>query len=76
VGLDRSGPLHGTAALARQRARRSRPSVGAGEGGRGRPVGRGGPKGLVGQLAAGPIGPEAKKNPFGIKIGFLNLPRL
>jgi hypothetical protein len=24
----------------------------------------------------GPIGPEAEKNPFGIKIGFLNLLRL
>jgi hypothetical protein len=27
----------------------------------------------VGHLAAGPIGPEAEKNPFRIKIGFLNL---
>jgi hypothetical protein len=30
----------------------------------------------VGQLAAGPIGPEAEKNPFGIKIRFLNLSKL
>jgi hypothetical protein len=30
----------------------------------------------VGRLAAGPIGPEAEKNPFKIKIGFLNLPML
>jgi hypothetical protein len=30
----------------------------------------------VGQLAAGWIGSEAKKNHFRIKIGFLNLPRL
>jgi hypothetical protein len=30
----------------------------------------------LGRLAAGPVGPEAEKNPFGIKIGFLNLPRL
>jgi hypothetical protein len=30
----------------------------------------------MGQLAAGPIGPEAEKNTFGIKIEFLNLPRL
>jgi hypothetical protein len=30
----------------------------------------------VGRLAAGLIGLEAKKNPFTIKIGFLNLPRL
>jgi hypothetical protein len=39
-------------------------------------VGPGGPKGRVGRLAAGPIGPEAEKNPFKIKIGFLNLPML
>jgi hypothetical protein len=30
----------------------------------------------VGWLATGPIGPEAEKNPFGIKIGILNLPWL
>jgi hypothetical protein len=30
----------------------------------------------VGRLASGLIGPKAEKNPFGIKIGFLNLPRL
>jgi hypothetical protein len=41
-------------------------------GGRRCPAGPGGPKGRVGQLAAGPIGPEAEKNPFRIKIGFLN----
>jgi hypothetical protein len=29
----------------------------------------------VGRLAAGPIGPKAEKNPFGIKIEFFNLPR-
>jgi hypothetical protein len=39
-------------------------------------VGPGGPKGRVGRLAAGPIGPEAEKNPFKIKFGFLNLPML
>jgi hypothetical protein len=27
-------------------------------------------------LAAGPVRPEAEKNPFRIKIGFLNLPWL
>jgi hypothetical protein len=41
-----------------------------------RHAGLGGPKGRVGRLAAGPIGPEAEKYPFGIKIGFLNLPML
>jgi hypothetical protein len=30
----------------------------------------------VGQVAARLIEPEAEKNPFGIKIGILNLPRL
>jgi hypothetical protein len=30
----------------------------------------------VRRLAAWPIGPEAEKNLFGIKIGFLNLSRL
>jgi hypothetical protein len=47
-----------------------------GEGGRGRLVGPSGPKGRLGWLADGPVGPEAEKNPFRIKIGFLNLPRL
>jgi hypothetical protein len=37
------------------------PCFGAG-GGRRRPVGPGGPKGLVGQLAAGLIGPKAREN--------------
>jgi hypothetical protein len=45
-------------------------------GGRRRPTGSGGPKCPVGWVAAGPIESEGKKNPFGIKIGFLNLPRL
>jgi hypothetical protein len=27
----------------------------------------------MGRLAAGLVGPEAEKNPFRIKIGFLNL---
>jgi hypothetical protein len=58
------------AALARRRARRRWHSAGASEGGKGRPTGPDGPKGRVGQLAAGPIGPEAEKNPLGIKIGF------
>jgi hypothetical protein len=38
-----------------------------------RPEGPSGPNGRVGQLATGPIGPEAEKNPFRIKIRFLNL---
>jgi hypothetical protein len=33
-------------------------------GGRRRPAGLGGPKGWVGRLAAGPIGPEAEKKSF------------
>jgi hypothetical protein len=33
----------------------------------------GGQRVRVGQLATGPIGPEAEKNPFRIKIRFLNL---
>jgi hypothetical protein len=37
--------------------------------------GRGGQKGRMGRLAAGPVGSEAEKNPFE-KIGFFNLPRL
>jgi hypothetical protein len=65
----------GAAALARRRVSWRRRSAGVGEGARGRPAGPGGPKGRVGRLDAGPIGPEAKKNPFRIKIGFLNLPR-
>jgi hypothetical protein len=35
-----------------------------------------GEKGRMGWQAAGLIGPKAEKNPFKIKIGFLNLPRL
>jgi hypothetical protein len=60
----------------------TRPSSGGGAcsilawGGRRRLAGPGGPKCPVGRLAAGPIGSEAKKNHFGIKIGFLNQPRL
>jgi hypothetical protein len=46
-----------------------------GEGGSGRPVGLGGPKGRMGQLADGPVGPEVEKI-LRIKIGFLNLSRL
>jgi hypothetical protein len=65
-----------SAALARRRARRRWHSADASEGGKGRPTGLDGPKGRVGQLAAGPIGPEAEKNPLGIKLDFLNLPRL
>jgi hypothetical protein len=55
---------------------RRRRSAGVGEGGRRRPAGSGGPKGLVGRLTAGLIRPEAEKNPSRIKIRFLNLPRL
>jgi hypothetical protein len=62
--------------LAWRHVRRRRHLAGVGEGGRGRPTGPGGPKGRVGRLAARPIGPEDEKNPFRIKIGFLNLPRL
>jgi hypothetical protein len=75
-GLDRSGPLHGTVAMARRHVRRRRRSTGAGKGRRGRPVGPGGPKCRVSRLAAMPIGLEAEKNPFGVKIRFLNLSRL
>jgi hypothetical protein len=59
-----------------------RPSDGGGAcsisawGGRRRLTGLSGPKGRVGQLAARPIGPEGEKNPFGIKLRFLNLPGL
>jgi hypothetical protein len=59
----------------------TRPSGGGGAcsvlvwGGR-RPTGLGGPKGRVGWLVAGPIETEAEQNPFRIKIGFLNLPRI
>jgi hypothetical protein len=63
-------------AMAWRRARRRQRSAGVGKGGRGRPTGPDGPKGLVGRLAAGPIRPEAEKNPFRIKIGFLNVLRL
>jgi hypothetical protein len=45
-------------------------------GGRRRPARPGGPKGRVGRVAAGLIGPEAEKNPFGIEFGILNLPSL
>jgi hypothetical protein len=61
----------------RRREQRSAEEAGQhGEGGRGRSVGPGGPKGRMGRLAAGPVGPKAEKNPFRIKIRFLNLPRL
>jgi hypothetical protein len=59
-----------------------RPSDGGGTcsvsvwGGRRRSTRPGGPKGRVGWLVAGPIEPEAEQNPFRIKIGFLNLPRI
>jgi hypothetical protein len=35
-----------------------------------------GQKGQMGRLVDAPIGLEVEKNLFGIKIGFLNLPRL
>jgi hypothetical protein len=33
--------------------------------------GHGGQKGQMGRLAAGPVGSEAEKNPFGKKLDFL-----
>jgi hypothetical protein len=45
-------------------------------GGRRRPVRPGGPKRLSGPAGYWADWAEAKKNTFGIKIGFLNLPRL
>jgi hypothetical protein len=52
------------AALAWRRARRRHCSAGTGEGGRGRLAGPGGPKGWVGWLATGLIGPETEKKFF------------
>jgi hypothetical protein len=45
-------------------ARRRRRGTSAGQGGRGWPAGPGGLKGRVGQLVAGPIGPEAEIKSF------------